>query len=208
MKPSNLLLTPVGRVVLVDFGLATIADGAKLTRTGSVLGSMPYMAPEVLDGGEASVASDIYSLGVTLYELATLSLPFVSNRAEELRRQILAGELLRPRQRNRELSRDFETIILCALDRAPGRRYSSFAAFAADLRAALERRPIAARPLGPGTRLVRADSLARRRWADCLRFGAGCAPRTPGELEPRAQRSAVGRARRNRPSGSELCARH
>ena len=160
VKPSNLLLTPVGRVVLVDFGLATIADGAKLTRTGSVLGSMPYMAPEVLDGGEASVASDIYSLGVTLYELATLSLPFVSNRAEELRRQILAGELLRPRQRNRELSRDFETIILCALDRAPGRRYSSFAAFAADLRAALERRPIAARPLGPGTRLVRA--IARR----------------------------------------------
>jgi len=160
VKPSNLLLTPSGRVVLVDFGLATIADAAKLTRTGSVLGSMPYMAPEVLDGGDATVASDVYSLGVTLYELATLSLPFVSNRAEELRRQILAAEPLRPRQRNRELSRDFETIVACALDRAPSRRYASFGALAADLRALLEQRPIAARPLGPGTRVARA--IARR----------------------------------------------
>ena len=155
VKPSNLLLVPSGRVVLVDFGLATIADGARLTRTGSVLGSLPYMAPEVLDGGEASVLSDVYSLGVTLYELATLSLPFASNRAEELRRQVLDGRPLRPRQRNTELSRDFETIVACAMERAPNRRYVSAARFADDLRAFLERRPISARPAGPMTKVAR-----------------------------------------------------
>lgn len=155
VKPSNLLLVPSGRVVLVDFGLATIADGERLTRTGSVLGSMPYMAPEVLDGGDATVASDVYALGVTLYELATLSLPFVSNRVEELRRQVLEAAPLRPRVRNPELSRDLETIIACAMDRAPARRYATAEGLAADLRALLGRRPIAARPAGPWTRMVR-----------------------------------------------------
>lgn len=155
VKPSNLLLVPSGRVVLVDFGLATITDGAPLTRTGSVLGSLPYMAPEVLDGGEASVVSDVYSLGVTLYELSTSSLPFVSKRAEELRRQVLDGQPLRPRQRNIELSRDFETIVACAMDRAPTRRYASAARLADDLRALLERRPISARPASQITKLSR-----------------------------------------------------
>ncbi|MEZ6015895.1 MAG: serine/threonine-protein kinase [Planctomycetota bacterium] len=160
VKPSNLLLTPSGRVVLVDFGLATIADGARLTRTGSILGSLPYMAPEALDGGEATARSDVYSLGVTLYELATLSLPFVSNRAEELRRQIMDAKPLRPRQRNPELSRDLETIIGCAMERTPSRRYASAGAFAADLRAWLEQRPIAARPASALTKFARL--VARR----------------------------------------------
>ncbi|WP_419190301.1 protein kinase domain-containing protein [Saltatorellus ferox] len=155
IKPSNLLLTPGGRVVLVDFGLAALADGARLTRTGSILGSMPYLAPELIDGGKATVASDVYSLGVTLYELAALSLPFVAQHPDELRRQILLGDPVRPRRRNAEIPRDLETIIGGALEGRPGHRYPSAAAFSSDLQAFLSARRISMKPPGLWRRSVK-----------------------------------------------------
>src|SRR5262249_55150707 len=78
VKPSNVMLTRDGRVRLVDFGLSTRSKATKITRSGSELGSLPYMPPELLRGGMAAVdaRSDVYSLGVTLYELLTLRSPF------------------------------------------------------------------------------------------------------------------------------------
>lgn len=160
VKPSNLLVTAGGRVVLVDFGLAAVADSSTLTRTGSILGSLPYLAPEVLDGGPATVASDVYALGVTLHELVTLARPFDARHPDELRRQVLAADAPRPSLRNPAIPRDLDTIVGCALDRSLGRRYGSARALADDLRAFLAGRPITKRPPGPWIRIRR--RLARR----------------------------------------------
>ncbi len=150
VKPSNLILTPDGRVVLVDFGLANLSDSTALTRTGAQLGSLPYMSPEQVDGRaeEVGPASDVYGLGVALYELLTLRAPYGGESSERLRRLILEARALAPRVHNATLNVDAETVCLCAMDPDPSRRYASAAAFSEDLTNVLESRPTNARPLG------------------------------------------------------------
>lgn len=148
IKSSNILLGEDGRVVLVDFGLATLRGASKLTQTGSALGSPHYMAPEIWSrGGDAAdFRSDIYSLGVTLYELLALSLPFRGN-SDEVMMRVLAGEFDPIRVRNPLVPWDVETVALKAMDLERERRYATASEFANDLRALLELRPIsAARP--------------------------------------------------------------
>jgi len=160
VKPSNVMITPTGRVLLVDFGLASLQGTDSLTRTGSMLGSLPYMAPEQIEGRLEDVGprTDVYGLGVTLCELLTLRPPYFSESAELTRQLVLEARTPSLRQRNSSLSEEVETVCLCAMDRDPTRRYADPAAFARDLANVLERRPIAARPAGPVLRL--------RRWAE------------------------------------------
>ncbi len=157
IKPSNILLTPGGRVVVVDFGLAAVAGTGRLTRTGSQLGSLPYMAPEQLRGDVDALcpATDVYGLGVALYEMLALSLPYVGDTSAEIERAILAGVPPSLRARNRQVSRDLETVCWTALDPDPARRYASAEAFALDLERVLESRPIEARRPGAWGRLRR-----------------------------------------------------
>jgi serine/threonine protein kinase len=151
LKPSNVMLAEDGRVLLVDFGLAAREGADRLTRTGSQLGSLPYMAPEQVDGRthEVGARTDVYGLAVTLYELLTLRLPFDTASAHEILLRVTTGDAAPVRAGNARISRDLETVIATAMDVRADRRYASAADFARDLRNVVERRPIAARRSGP-----------------------------------------------------------
>ncbi len=149
LKPSNILLDAAQRPHVADFGLARrIEVDLELTRTGELIGSPPYMAPEQALGGkqEASVATDVYGLGAILYALLTGSAPATGSTVAETLRRIQEQEPPAPRSRNTRVAEDLETICLMALKRRPGQRYATAECFAEDLERYLEGRPILARP--------------------------------------------------------------
>jgi serine/threonine protein kinase/WD40 repeat protein len=155
IKPSNLLLDPRGTVWVTDFGLAKAAgDAGDLTRSGDVLGTLRYMAPERFQG-RSDARSDIYSLGVTLYELLTFRSPFGVADREQLLHQVMHAEPIRPRKANPEVPRDLETVVLKAIGREPADRYQSAAGLADDLRRFVDDRPVRARRMTPPERLWR-----------------------------------------------------
>ncbi len=147
VKPSNLLLDAKGNVWVTDFGLAKAADGEDLTHTGDIVGTLRYMAPECFNG-KGDVRSDVYSLGLTLYELLTLRPAFVGKDRNELLGQVMHGESPRPWSVSRDVPRDLETVVLKAIARDPGHRYPSAAELAADLRRFVDDRPVRARRVG------------------------------------------------------------
>ncbi|MHC4168645.1 MAG: protein kinase domain-containing protein, partial [Planctomycetota bacterium] len=157
IKPSNLMLTGDGRLVLLDFGVARIAEERAMTITGSFVGTPLYMSPEQIesDSKETDHRSDIYSLGVTLYELLTLAPLFDGTAREKIIRQITNEEPKRPRQIDRHIPIDLETICCKAIEKEPNRRYQSAGEFAGDLRRYLERRPIKAKRVGPAGRAAK-----------------------------------------------------
>src|SRR5262249_40914001 len=120
IKPSNLLLDADGRMWITDFGLAK-TDGAALTQTGDVVGTVRYMAPERFRGW-SDPRSDVYSLGLTLYEMLLLNPAFRAADRPRLIHQVLHTEPLRPRRVDRNVPRDLETIVLKAIEKEPGQR--------------------------------------------------------------------------------------
>ncbi|MGE3166774.1 MAG: serine/threonine-protein kinase [Planctomycetota bacterium] len=162
IKPSNVLLDTSGTAWIADFGLAKVALGADsassgiashedLTLSGDVLGTLRYMAPEQRDGRPAP-ASDIYGLGLTLYELLTLEPAFGSTRELLLGSERAAPA---PGRVNPQVPRDLDTIVATACASRAEDRYSSARALAEDLLRFLEERPILAHPTGRGERLWR-----------------------------------------------------
>ncbi len=149
VKPGNLLVDGDGVVCVADFGLARAADHTDGSRSAEVVGTLRYMAPEQLHG-TADARSDIYALGLTLYELVTLRPAFEdTDRRRCLNGRQVGPDPVRPRKINRAIPRDLETIILKCLTHQPSRRYQTAAALAADLRRFLEDRPIHARRASP-----------------------------------------------------------
>ncbi|MBK8980384.1 MAG: tetratricopeptide repeat protein [Planctomycetes bacterium] len=155
VKPSNIMLAADGRPLLVDFGLAAAEGDSRLTRSGAAAGSPLYMSPEQIRGDRLDARTDVYSLGVTLYELLTLRCPFAGPTAEATRERILAGRPHSIRAVDRAVSWEAETVCLTAMDPDPERRYATAAAFAHDLANVLALRPIRARRPGAWLRARR-----------------------------------------------------
>lgn len=159
LKPANLMLDSAGIPRIGDFGLAKrVESDHDLTGTGQVLGTPSFMSPEQAEGRVAEVGprSDIYALGATLYCLLTGSPPFQAASRLEVMRQVVSREPVPPRQLNRSVPRDLETICLKCLEKAPAHRYATAADLAADLDCYLGGLPIRARPLGWFGRMLKA----------------------------------------------------
>jgi eukaryotic-like serine/threonine-protein kinase len=144
IKPANILLDTQGTAWVTDFGLAKADDSVALTNQGDIVGTLRYMAPERF-GGRADRRSDVYGLGLTLYEMLTLRSAFDSSDRARLMERILHVEPPRPRRVDPRIPRDVETIVLKAMAKEPGRRYAGASALAEDLRRFLADRPIQAR---------------------------------------------------------------
>jgi len=156
VKPSNILLDRSERARLSDFGLARDTEAPAMTQVGIVAGTPHYMSPEHLAGGDAlGPQSDVFSLGATLYECLLLRRAFAGDSTAAVLRAIVAYEPLAPRRVDPTVPRELAAIVLKALEKDPARRYASARAFADDLHAFLDLRPVSARPPSRWLRLRR-----------------------------------------------------
>jgi serine/threonine protein kinase/tetratricopeptide (TPR) repeat protein len=144
IKPSNLLLDNRGTVWVADFGLAKAEDQQNLTHTGDILGTLRYMPPEAFEG-RTDRRGDIYSLGLTLYELLAMRPAFDEKDRHRLIKRVTGEEPERLDRINRQIPRDLVTILHKAIDRDAAHRYASAGALAADLQRFLDDEPILAR---------------------------------------------------------------
>ncbi len=139
LKPGNIVLTSAGQPKILDFGIAMLmgADhgSAKLTQTGMIVGSLPYMAPEQLMGDADSAHTDIYSLGVVLFEMTTGRRPFLKERAEALMFEIFGSAAPAARSLRPDTPDELDRLIAACLAKEPANRPASAAAVAAVLRA-------------------------------------------------------------------------
>ena len=146
VKPSNLLIDGNGKLWVTDFGLARIQSTNGVTLTGDVIGTLRYMSPEQANGSAVVDArTDVYSLGVTLYELLTQTQAHPSDDRQTLIRQIINEEPVAPRKINPAVPVDLETIVLGAMARSRDDRYESAQALADDLGRFLDGKPTLAR---------------------------------------------------------------
>ena len=151
VKPSNLMLDGDGKVWITDFGLAKTDAKEDLAHTGDLLGTLRYMAPERFSGW-SDHRSDVYGLGLTLYELLTLRPAFSERDRARLIKRIVHDEPPRPRRVDHSIPSDLETIVLKSIAKEARQRYASATELAEDLRRYLDSKPIEARRTWLGER--------------------------------------------------------
>jgi len=153
IKPSNVLLTGDGAPKVTDFGLAKVEDALALSRSGAFAGTPYYMSPEQVSSRRSGIDSrtDIFSLGVTLYEMQTLVRPFEGETSQDVLKKILLQEPQDPRRISARVPRDLATICLKAMEKKPDARYQTMSELAEDLERYQSGDAILARPAGLGT---------------------------------------------------------
>ncbi len=160
LKPNNILLRTDGTPLVADFGLAAVLDEDTLGLTTMRMGTTFYLAPEQITGSAPpGPRSDVFALGVSLYESLVFHRPFEGDTAPLVGQRIVDDEPVAPRRVRPGLPRDLETICLAAMEKDPARRYADGLAMAEDLERFLRHEPITARPDGPLRRLAK---LVRR----------------------------------------------
>jgi serine/threonine protein kinase len=165
LKPQNILLDEHDEPIVTDFGLAKLAESeTELTQTGAILGTPAYMAPEQCTGrsGDVGPATDIWALGIILYECLTGNRPFLAGTSEEIRKKVLVGNPLSPREINPAIDPALETIVLKCLKRRPEDRYRSALDLARDLDAWQRAEPLSIRPESALSRSWR--GIKRHKW--------------------------------------------
>ncbi|MFV9509929.1 Stk1 family PASTA domain-containing Ser/Thr kinase [Tepidibacillus sp. LV47] len=138
IKPQNILIGENGEVKVSDFGIARTLSSATITHTGSVLGSVHYLSPEQAKGGYTDEKTDLYSLGIVLYEMVTGKLPFSGDSPISVALKHLQEDFVYPRDLNPEIPQSVENIILKALEKDPTKRYQSAKEMLYDLETALD----------------------------------------------------------------------
>ncbi|MEP6552056.1 MAG: serine/threonine-protein kinase [Ferruginibacter sp.] len=134
IKPANLMLTPDGTVKLMDFGIAKIAGEQKMTQVNKIIGTIEYMAPELIQGQDASASSDIYAMGLTLYEVLTGQLPFENDTDYNMMQAILNKKVTPPDRAslsaaNPAIPKALSDIVMKALEKKPVNRFADARSF-------------------------------------------------------------------------------
>lgn len=144
VKPGNILITDTGKVKVTDFGIARAGTSESLTQTGSVMGTATYFSPEQAQGYNVDGRSDIYSLGIVMYELATGTAPFTADTPIAVAFKHVSEKLVPPSVRNPDIASDFEAIICKCLEKDPDRRYPNANDVHDDCLRFVRRRPVLA----------------------------------------------------------------
>jgi serine/threonine-protein kinase len=147
IKPANLLVTAQGEVKVTDFGIARVLGTARQTKTGRLIGTLEYMSPEQVRGLESDARSDVYALGILLYEMVTGRVPFGSDSDYELIRAQVESAPPPPREFNGEIPAPIELAILRALAKHPASRFQTVNEFRAAITGALPEAVMATEPL-------------------------------------------------------------
>ncbi len=157
IKPSNILLTSDGTPKVTDFGLAKVEDALVLSRTGDFAGTPYYMSPEQAMSRRIPIdhRTDIYSLGVTFYEMLTLKRPFEGETSHEVLKKIILIEAIDPRKFKATIPRDLSAICIKAIEKNPDHRYQTMTQLADDLNRFLAGKAVSAKPIGIHQRLIR-----------------------------------------------------
>ena len=137
IKPQNVMILDDGRVKITDFGIAIASNAADLTQTNSVMGSVHYLPPEQANGEGATIKSDVYSLGILMYELLTGKVPFKGENAVEIALKQMKEEIPSVCEFNSEIPQAIENIVLRACAKNPKNRYESVKEMHEDLKTAL-----------------------------------------------------------------------
>lgn len=168
IKPANTILRAGDQVTLTDFGLVKAAKGARLTDVGATLGTLEYMSPEQVMADELDHYSDIYSLGVVVYEMLTGQVPFRGDTPTDTLHRLISQPPPSPSRLNANVSKEVERVVLRALDKEPGKRFSTARQLARSLERAIglqsprgrvaKARPKVAKGKGVGLKLVARDN--------------------------------------------------
>src|SRR3954451_129169 len=147
VKPGNVLVAPDGTVKVTDFGIARADQGEGLTKTGAVLGTATYFSPEQAQGLALDGRSDVYALGVVLYEMVTGVAPFTADSPVSVAYKHVREEVVLPTERNPDVPPELEHVIVTALNKAPENRYQTADDMRADILRFRRGRPVIGSPV-------------------------------------------------------------